>query len=145
MALKLEHRSLTPSILEEEASKYSAFREIAGFPRVFWFGWHDDFKVMAFELLGPSLEDLFAFCEHRFSLKTTLMIIDQSLLRLEQMHPAGIVHRDVKPRNFLIGGGVHSHLIHATDFGLAEQHFLHQHNHEGPRCASLAGHEGRCK
>lgn len=61
VALKLEHRSLVPSILEE-AERYKSLRGLAGFPKVYWYGSHDDCNVLAFELLGPSLEDLYMYC-----------------------------------------------------------------------------------
>ena len=48
-----------------------------GFPNFYWFGSDMGYNVMAFELLGPCLEDLFNFCGRKFSLKTSLMIIDQ--------------------------------------------------------------------
>ncbi|TKA22664.1 hypothetical protein B0A54_17900, partial [Friedmanniomyces endolithicus] len=120
LALKLEHHSIDRSFLEEEARKYEAFQDAVGLPKAYWFGRHDDFRVLAFELLGPTLDDLFAYCGHRFSLKTTLMIADQILVRLEQLHSNAVIHRDIKPQNFLLGTGTNGNVIYVTDFGLAD-------------------------
>jgi len=59
--------------------------------------------ALVMPLLGPTLEDMMAkMPENRFSSKTTLMIAEQLLRRLEYLHHLGIVHRYIKPENFML-------------------------------------------
>lgn len=46
---------------------------------------------------------------------------------IEFIHSRGVLHRDIKPDNFLIGRGINSDKIYMIDFGLAKR-FLNKDN-----------------
>jgi serine/threonine protein kinase len=121
VAIKLERSSCDFPQLLIESKIYRILQGGSGIPRILWFGSELNFNILVLELLGPSLEDLFTYCRRKFSLKTVLMLFDQLLRRIEFIHSNHLLHRDVKPDNFLLGIGKKSHLIYAIDFGLAKR------------------------
>ncbi|KEG05844.1 casein kinase [Trypanosoma grayi] len=133
VAIKLEPVKTRHPQLAFEARFYrilNAGGGVVGIPNVLYHGVEGEFNVMVIDLLGPSLEDLFSFCGRRFTLKTTLMLAVQMISRIEFVHNKGVIHRDIKPDNFLMGTGKRSHHVYIIDFGLAKQYReapAHQH------------------
>jgi serine/threonine protein kinase len=113
----------------------------------------NQFHVMVMDMLGPSLEDLFMQCKRKFDLKTCCLVAQQMIKRIEKVHEERIIHRDIKPDNFLIGTDATRDNIYIIDFGLAKcyknsegQHipFIEGKNLTGTaRYASLATHLGK--
>ncbi len=121
VAIKLEHVSIDPSLLEGEVDTYRSLSGGAGIPRVHAYETECEYNAMVFDLLGPSLEDLFNFCGRKFSLKTVLMLAEQLVHRLEYIHSKSVIHRDIKPENFLMGVEKHGNQVYVTDLGLATE------------------------
>eukprot|EP00927_Polykrikos_kofoidii_P082758 TRINITY_DN830_c0_g1_i5.p1 TRINITY_DN830_c0_g1~~TRINITY_DN830_c0_g1_i5.p1 ORF type:complete len:322 (-),score=50.39 TRINITY_DN830_c0_g1_i5:76-1041(-) len=122
VAIKLESiKSKHPQLLYE-SKLYKILAGGVGIPNVHWYGVEGDYNVMVIDLLGPSLEDLFSFCNRKLSLKTVLMLADQMINRVEYVHAKNFIHRDIKPDNFLIGLGKKANQVHIIDFGLAKKY-----------------------
>ncbi|XP_048232440.1 casein kinase 1-like protein 7 isoform X2 [Ricinus communis] len=130
VAVKLESVKTKHPQLHYESKLYMLLQGGTGIPHLKWFGVEADYNVMVIDLLGPSLEDLFNYCNRKFTLKTVLMLADQLINRVEYMHSRGFLHRDIKPDNFLMGLGRKANQVYVIDFGLAKKYRdLQTHKH----------------
>ncbi|KAL3531215.1 hypothetical protein ACH5RR_010537 [Cinchona calisaya] len=130
VAIKLESVKTKHPQLHYESKIYMLLQGGTGIPNLKWFGVEGEYNIMVIDLLGPSLEDLFNYCNRKFSLKTVLMLADQLINRVEYMHSRGFLHRDIKPDNFLMGLGRKANQVYAIDFGLAKKYRdLQTHKH----------------
>lgn len=107
-----------------------------GVAEFFHFGSEGQFRVMAMELLGRSLEDRKESCGGRLSVQTAVLVAEQVLRRIEYLHSRGIIHRDIKPENFTFGIGPKAHHVYVIDFGLSRCY------HDGRRHVPYSVHRG---
>jgi casein kinase I family protein HRR25 len=122
VAIKFKHVLIDPSLFREETEIYKSLTGDAGISAVYWFGWECEYRAMVFELLGPSLKDFFNYCGRHFSFKTVLMIADQLICRLQYIHSKNMIHRNIKPENFLMEMGRNGNCIYVTDLGLVTEY-----------------------
>ena len=101
-ALKMENKESGQNLLESEAY-FLCYLRGYGIPAVKSYGFSGTYNIMVMELLGKSLEDLFQEYKKKFSLKTVCLLAQQMLDRMEFIHNKHIIHRDIKPDNFVIG------------------------------------------
>lgn len=119
VAIKIE-KERKISRLKHEVSIFKKLDNVIGFPKYYEFINKKKQSIAVMDYLGPSLEDLFEFCNNKFDLKTVLMIGIQILNRIQELHDIGYMHRDIKPDNFLIGIGKKKSRIFMIDLGLSK-------------------------
>ncbi|KAM0448960.1 hypothetical protein ACHAO4_008189 [Trichoderma viride] len=122
--LKINHCGSNSSegSLQHESAFYKYLGEQTGIANLHDIGTNDLYSIefMVCDLLGASLWCLLGRCGHRFSLKTTLMLADQLISRVEMLHSKNIVHRDLKMENIVMGFGKEDgKTAYILDFGLS--------------------------
>jgi serine/threonine protein kinase len=79
---------------------------------------------MVIELLGMNLSSLRKSL-NGFSLNTVVLILIETLDRIEYVHSKGFVHRDVKPQQFILGP---KDVIYLVDFGISKKYIIDGHH-----------------
>jgi casein kinase I family protein HRR25 len=74
---------------------------------------------MILNLLGRDLA-YYMWIHKKFSLKTVLMIADQTIGVIEAIHNRCVIHRDLKPENILLGRDNESHIVYLIDYGISK-------------------------
>jgi serine/threonine protein kinase len=115
VAIKIEPIANNTKLLKNEANIYRYLLNTTGIPDVKWFGKDKTNYYMVLNLLGKSLQDI-KNDKQIFSLILVAKIAIKILIILKELHSKGIIHRDIKPDNFLFGLDNNLYLI---DFGLA--------------------------
>ncbi|GMT23646.1 hypothetical protein PFISCL1PPCAC_14943 [Pristionchus fissidentatus] len=118
-------------------------RGAVGFPRMIAAGRTSAYKYLVMQMLGPDLGKLRrSLPEKRFSLATALKVALQTVDRLQALHDAGWLCRDVKAPNLVVGinDDEDNGQIYMLDFGFARRFRDSEGNRLPPRPnAALVG------
>ena len=119
-AIKTEHKTKEQGLLEIEATIMNYLKG-PNIPIIKSFGFSGNYNVLVMQLLDKSLEDLINKL-NRFSIKTTAMLGYQMVNILQYIHDRHIIHRDIKPDNFVMGAKAKNDRLYLLDFGLAKKY-----------------------
>jgi serine/threonine protein kinase len=122
VAIKLEHVTAQHPQLAYEARVYTQLNSagVAGVPQHLYSGREGKYNVLVLERMGDNLESVLTKCHRHFSLRTVLLLAGQVLTTLEKIHDQGLIHRDIKPDNVVLGNGGDRGKVYLIDFGLSK-------------------------
>jgi len=118
----LKHETTILNYLHSKGSEYT--------PQVYWYGIHLKQYVLVMPLYKRSIEDLL----HSDSLSKiqSIKMATKMIDILETIHTMGVIHRDIKPQNFMLNGSD----IYLIDFGLSTVYVDDNGKNFEPRAAS---------
>ena len=119
VAIKLEEKNKY-NLLEKEAFTLFAIKGY-GIINLISFGKNKKYNIMVLPLLGKSLHKFFININRNFCLLDICLIGLQCIERIEWIHKNYIIHRDIKPDNFLFDLK-DPRIIYLIDFGLSKKY-----------------------
>ena len=120
VAIKTETKKIPNQHLETEAYFLYLLKSV-GIPEILSFGKTKDYNILIEPFLGKSLYQLYEENNRYFKISDICLMGIQILDRLEWIHSKNIIHRDIKPDNFLIGNK-DPNTIYLIDFGLSSKY-----------------------
>ena len=121
-AIKLESRNKGQNLLENEAC-IMCYLKGKRIPIIKSYANDLRYNILIMELMGKSLEEIFETLPNKkMSVNCVAKLGLQMVQILEYIHDKHIIHRDIKPDNFVMGRGEKSKYVYLLDFGLAKKY-----------------------
>ena len=117
VAIKVEKKSADIPLLKRETKIYQYLKGLSGIPEIKWFGGDSINSYMVMTLLYESLKSRRERMGS-FSLGEAIDLKNQMVSICESIHKMDLIHRDIKPDNFMFGSNDKLYII---DFGLCKK------------------------
>ena len=94
---------------------------LKGFPKLKWYGtsYNKKYNYLVTELLGNPLSKIIGKLNFQNALNIGIQIIE----RIQLFHSLGLIHRDIKPDNFLFGlNETNKNILYLIDYGFAKKY-----------------------
>ncbi len=112
-AIKIQHKDIV-EVLKHEAKIYKYLQGINGIPIIRNYGTDMGFNYLILDYINISLDKL------NLSHENIVKYFMDSINIIENIHKKGVLHRDVKPDNFMIKENNGVSKLYIIDFGLAK-------------------------
>ena len=121
-ALKVEPNN-SKNRLKGEYYIYKRFaaKNLDCVPNIYRFIDAPDQNILVMQLLGKSLDIIFEECNNKLDFGTVIKLAITIISHLEKIHRVGIIHRDIKPNNFMFGIDNETNKLYIMDFGLSKK------------------------
>ena len=121
-AIKIQHKEIV-EVLKHEAKIYKYLQGINGIPIIRNYGTDMGFNYLILDYINISLDKL------NLTHENIIKYFMDSINIIENIHKKGVLHRDIKPDNFMIKENNGVSKLYIIDFGLAKIYLSDNKNH----------------
>jgi len=123
VAIKIDHSPVSSLQHEVKMIQYLYMVKVRNIPSIYWFGKYQEKPCVIMSFYECSLYDYYQ--QKRLTNEQTDMILLKIIDIFENIHKHFVLHRDIKPQNFMLKDGD----IYLIDFGLSMFYINEEGNH----------------
>jgi serine/threonine protein kinase len=127
VAIKIESKNHSMKTLKNEAKIYQYLGKLEGFPQLKGFSTDKENTFLVIDLLGETLTNHISLIDIDIPHCKRLGI--QMIDRVKTLHDKFLLHRDIKPDNFLFGNGLNADKLYLIDLGLCKRYWMENGKH----------------
>lgn len=122
-AIKIEFSNAPQKFLKMETLAMKCIQGTNYFPKLIAYGKTSNLRYLVMELLGPSISKMRRSLPYKkYTSYSILRLSYEMLICIWEFHQRGLIHRDIKPGNFLIRSS-REYPLCLIDFGLSTSYF----------------------